>query len=94
MRRSHQATGCSKRYGPLVLFVDLRYEPNRPITHMVIDDSELPKIWEEQFDGHDIEEGKRMLLQQARKVLEDQHRELPDPDDEFWKCSDEMGKPV
>jgi len=78
-----------------MLFVDLRYEPNRLVTHMVIEDKQFRReIWEAQFDAHDIEQGKRMLLQRAVKFLKDQHRERPDADDDIWNCSDESGKPV
>lgn|ERR1017187_7317000 len=86
---------CSKKFGPLMLFVDLRHEPKRPLTHIVIDDKEFKKqIWEDEFDGHDMRRGKKEALQYAIKLLEDQHRDRPDPDDDLWQCSDEQGKPV
>jgi hypothetical protein len=78
-----------------MLFVDLRHEPKRPLTHIVIDDKEFKKqIWEDEFDGHDMRRGKKEALQYAIKLLEDQHRDRPDPDDDLWQCSDEQGKPV
>ena len=74
-----------------MLSVDLRYEPNRLVTHMLIEDKEFKKkVWEEQFDGHHIQQGKKMLLERA---IKDQDRERPDPDDHLWKCSDEYGNP-
>lgn len=78
-----------------MLSVDLRYEPNRLVTHMLIDDKEFKKkVWEEQFDGHHIQQGKKMLLEQAIKFLKGQDRERPDHDDDLWKCSDESGNPL